>query len=176
MSKQDVWIAFLLKDKYSSENEKDKLKRQVIKKFKRNNNDVCYISCNQKNGLSYYFFVKEYLQDDLKNIYEFYSSYFSLYSYQAKITENELNEMLKTIDKKEENEIAKFGDFGRFAVSSFLTFFIRLIGTIPTQPFVSFEFSANSGRVAVQYFGNFNIRFALVFLAHIWCIVRHHDS
>lgn len=111
MSKQDVWIAFLLKDKYSSENEKDKLKRQIIKKFKRNNNDVCYISCNQKNGLSYYFFVKEYLQEDLKNIYEFYSSYFSLYSYQAKITENELNEMLKTIDKKEENEIAKFGDF-----------------------------------------------------------------
>lgn len=111
MSKQDVWIAFLLKDKYSSDNEKEKLKYEIIKKFKKDKNDVYYFSFHEKNGLSYYFFVKEKNNDDLRKIFDYCNLYFSSYSSQIKIKQHELKKMMNNIDKKEKKEIIKFGDF-----------------------------------------------------------------
>lgn len=111
MKKQNIWIAFLLKDKYSTDNEKEKLKYDVIKKFKRNKNDIYYFSSCQKSGLSYYFFIKEENENDLRNIFDSYNPFLLPYSYHVKIKEYELKQMMKNIDIKEKDEIAKFGDF-----------------------------------------------------------------
>lgn len=108
---ENIWIAFLLKDKYSSDNEKDKLKSLIIKKFNRKKSQIRYTSSYENPGLCFYFFVKQNNENDLKNIFQSFGMFLSAYNSHTKIKEYELNQMLKTIKKKDKKIIAKFGDF-----------------------------------------------------------------
>lgn len=103
------WIVFLLKDKYACDAEKQILKIQIMKRFKRKESDICYTSFDGESGLSYYFFVKEYDNDDLRNIWQSYINYFQSYNSHTKINEQQLFSMMHNI-KKCNCGYVKFGD------------------------------------------------------------------
>lgn len=103
------WIAFLLKDKYSDDDQKEILKTQIIKKFKRKESDICYTSFDIDSGLSYYFFIKQYEENDLRNIWQSNMNYFESYSCHTKIDESQLFKMLHYVDKCNCGYV-KFGD------------------------------------------------------------------
>jgi hypothetical protein len=53
-----MWIAFLLQDRFASDVEKEKLKHDIMRKFNRSEEDICYTPYDCNYGLTYYFFVK----------------------------------------------------------------------------------------------------------------------
>lgn len=107
--KENIWIAFLLKDKYAGQNAKQALKNSIINKFNRKQNDIIVIQEQENSALSYYFFVKQYQYDDLSRIYQENNEFFDNFENHVKINEKELKAMLKDL-YREENKGIKFGD------------------------------------------------------------------
>lgn len=108
MSKQ--WIAFLLKDKHSSDQDKQNLKKQIINCFNRKQDEVCYISTNSNVGLAYYFFVKEYdCDNDMRNILQSNRDAFQSYDQHTRISQQQLLQMIRDITQCKRGYI-KFGD------------------------------------------------------------------
>lgn len=106
----DVWLAFLLKDKYSSNFEKERLKSSICAEFNREENEICYIPFERNMGLSYYFFVLEKdKEEDLRNIYSYRSEAFDVFERHKRISGDELNEMMLSL-KKKSSEYVKYGD------------------------------------------------------------------
>ena len=104
-----VWLAFMLKDKYASNFEKDRLKRCVCSKFKRSDREICYVPFERNSGLSYYFFVLEREETDLSSIYSYRTDVFETFNRHKRITGGELNEMLRTANNCQRG-YAKQGD------------------------------------------------------------------
>ena len=104
-----VWLAFLLKDKYSSNFEKERLRAGICSGFNRTEDEIYYVPFERNVGLSYYFFVLEKDSEDLRNIYSYRSDAFDVFERQKKITGAELNEMVGSL-KKCSSEYAKYGD------------------------------------------------------------------
>lgn len=106
----NMWIAFLLQDKYASDFEKENLKRDIIKKFNRSEDDICYTPYDYNSGLTYYFFVKEYdKENDLRTIWEYRPYIFEAFNNHIKITEIQLIDMMRQIKNYQHGSI-KYGD------------------------------------------------------------------
>ena len=110
MNDDTIWIAFMLRDKYANDLQKNNLKKDIMLKFNRKKEDICYTSCGNDFGSIYYFFVKEYdKENDLRNIHQAYTSHFQSYYYHTRIKEKQLNDLFSSI-KKSNEVVAKFGD------------------------------------------------------------------
>ena len=106
----NMWIAFLLQDRFALDIEKEKLKNDIIKKFNRSEEDICYTPFDYNSGLTYYFFVKQYdKENDLRQIWQSYVYTFQAFNNHIKITETELKDMLRDI-KQYQHGMIKQGD------------------------------------------------------------------
>ena len=105
----EKWIAFLLRDKYSSAYWKQTLKKQILKKFNKKNSDIYYFSSQEDLSLIYYFFVKEDNKNDLRSIWQGNVNFFESFQCHVKVSELQLNNMKQNIKTKEFNNI-KYGD------------------------------------------------------------------
>lgn len=109
MSSQ-MWIAFLLQDRFASDIEKENLKKDIMKKFNRNEEDICYIPYDINSGLTYYFFVKQYdSYNDLRQIWQSYIYTFEPLNNHIKITEIQFLDMMRHV-KKYQHGVIKYGD------------------------------------------------------------------
>lgn len=105
-----MWIAFLLQDKYSSDFEKENLKRNLIKKFNFKEQDICFTSYDCNSGINYYFFVKQYdKNDDLRKIWQAYPYVFDSFNNHVKITETQFYNMIRQAKKYQHGSVG-FGD------------------------------------------------------------------
>lgn len=109
MKNNQRWIAFLLKDKCACDAYKEVIKADIMKKFKRKQSDICYSSFDIQSGLSYYFFVKEYGDNDLREIWQSNINNFQPYNSHTKISEQQLFGMLHDVNKCNYGYV-KFGD------------------------------------------------------------------
>lgn len=107
---KDVWLAFLLQDKYCSDFEKEKLKRNIMKKFNRKEEDICYTSYDINSGMNYYFFVKQNkVENDFKKIWQSYPYIFDSFNNHVKITQTQFYDMMRYVKKCQHGNIG-YGD------------------------------------------------------------------
>ena len=91
-----IWLAFLLKDRFSSNFEKERLRAGICLEMHRDESDICYVPFERNVGLSYYFFVLERDHEmDMHRIYEYRSEAFEPFDRHKRISGRELNDMMR---------------------------------------------------------------------------------
>lgn len=91
-----TWLAFLLKDKYSSNFEKERLKSGIRREFGRGDEEICYLPFERNVGLSYYFFVRERdRENDLRDIYAYRPDAFEPFDRHRRISGTDLAGMMR---------------------------------------------------------------------------------
>lgn len=106
------WIAFILKDRFAKDTERESLKGDIISNFGLCDDDVYYIPIEINFAYSNYIFVRERNEDDLHNIYEKKKEAFEHYQAHVRITDAEFCTMLEGLKEEQirHKPTIKYGD------------------------------------------------------------------
>lgn len=106
------WIAFILKDRFAKDSERELLKNDILRKFCLCDDDVYYIPIKINFAYSNYIFVREHGEDDMRNIYENRKDAFEYYQMHVRITDVEFCNMVESLKEEQLSNTPsiKYGD------------------------------------------------------------------
>lgn len=103
----DLWLTLMLYDKYNTENERERICKEIAEKHRKTSADIYSVSKNLNFALSYYIFVKIKDRIEKTDILQNFSGYFDSNGCSI-ITSKEFFDMTKSVDKS--YGYVKFGD------------------------------------------------------------------
>jgi len=104
---ENNWIVLLIRDKYNTKNEKERVFNEIKKKYNLSDNDIYSVDKECNLSLSFYVFVKKTKNIDMNNIAFEFNNYFDNRG-TAIITDDELLNMTRGITTY--RGYIKFGD------------------------------------------------------------------
>lgn len=111
---EDVWIAFLLKDKYASDFEKRRMRDGLMSQCGYDADDIRYAPFQRGNSISYYFFIRDKGESDPQPMSRLYYECLDAYSSQGmRLSESDVDTMMSHDDRCRMEAVVKFGDVVR---------------------------------------------------------------
>lgn len=146
------WIAFILKDRFAKDSERESLKNDIISKFCLCDDDVHFIPIEMNFAYSNYIFVREHNVDDMRNIYDKRKDAFENYQMHVRITEVEFCNMVESLKEEQfrNKPTIKYGDIVVVKNGKYNKLYgIALRESNPTKFDIGFKFCF--GKVVEQY-------------------------
>lgn len=104
------WIAFMLKDRFSTNEEKTRLSKEICASLERSEEDVWWVPTDQNGGLGYYLFVRERNADtDLDAVLSVRRECFENRQCHSRVPSSEMDEMIRQTKRVVVGSV-KFGD------------------------------------------------------------------
>lgn len=109
-----TWIVLMLKDKYSQNAEKEKLKADLMAALGYAAGEIIFTPFDREKCISYYLFLLDRPGgNDLRRILDTRPEAFDSYSSPMRITQAELDDFIKGSEHYNETKSVKFGDIVR---------------------------------------------------------------
>ena len=108
---EEKWLVLVVKDRFSSDGEREGIKNLLMSCFPLKKNEVYYVPRDDNDAFSNYLFVRERDPvEDLRNMLACKREAFEPYPCHMRITDDEFRRMVQGIEDSRKSEEVKYGD------------------------------------------------------------------